>query len=399
MPENMRILIIAMSESIHTARWISQVSDQGWEIHLYPSVDYGLTHPMLQNIHIHHSYYDEISAGEQGVKVHGMPVFFKPLSAIGRKGHAYYSPDFRVRHLAKLIKKLKPDLIHSIEMQHAGYLALEARKLLSNRFPPWIVTNWGSDIYLFGRLPGHCDKIREILAACDFYSCECNRDVALAREMGFAGKVLPVFPNTGGFDLELTERLKQPGKPADRRIIMLKGYQHWAGRALFGLRALERCAGQLSGYEVVLYSVSKDVEIAAILFEQSTGIRVRLLPPGTSHDEILSWHGRARFSVGLSISDAISTSMLEAMVMGSLPIQSYTACADEWIRDGETGLLVPPEDVEIIEQAIRTGLTDDNLVDRAAAMNRKTAAERLDHRQLKQKTVEFYNNVYLKQVR
>lgn len=28
----MKILLIAMSESIHTARWISQMTDQGWDI-------------------------------------------------------------------------------------------------------------------------------------------------------------------------------------------------------------------------------------------------------------------------------------------------------------------------------------------------------------------------------
>jgi hypothetical protein len=40
--------------------------------------------------------------------------------------------------------------------------------------------------------------------------------------------------------------------------------------------------------------------------------------------EILKLHGRPRISISLSISDAISRSVLEAMVMGAFPIQRMT---------------------------------------------------------------------------
>jgi len=71
---------------------------------------------------------------------------------------------------------------------------------------------------------------------------------------------------------------------------------------------------------------------------------------------MLHYYGRARIYIGLSISDAISTSLLEAMVMGAFPIQSCTACADEWIEDGKSGFIVPPEDPHVIAEAIRRAL-------------------------------------------
>jgi hypothetical protein len=55
--ERMKLLIVAMSESIHTARWLSQLSDQGWDIHLFPSIDCGIVHPEILNITVHHSVY------------------------------------------------------------------------------------------------------------------------------------------------------------------------------------------------------------------------------------------------------------------------------------------------------------------------------------------------------
>lgn len=390
----MKILLIAMSDSIHTARWVSQIAGQGWDIHLYPSVDVGLVHPEMNNLTAYVPLYGTRKC-PGSVKIKGLPLLsdFFAMGVTSALTNAGFYKDYQVNRLVKIIRYVKPDIIHSLEIQQAGYLALEARKRMPGGFPPWIVTNWGSDIYLYGRLPDHEPKIREVLAACDYYSCECKRDVCLAKAYGFEGTVLPVFPNTGGFDLTAVERLRQPGPVSARRLIMLKGYQHWAGRALVGLRALERCADLLRGYEVAIYCTSPDVMLAAGLFSQSTGVRTTIVPKDTPHREILRLHGRARISIGLSISDAISTSFLEALVMGSFPVQSWTACADEWIEDGKTGILVPPEDPDVVEQAIRRALTEDELVNKAAELNYCLADKRLDQSILQPMAVDLYTTV------
>ena len=391
----MRVLFVAMANSIHTSRWVDQLAGQGWDLHLFPSTDSWVEiHPQLGNVTLHHTGFRNPARSEKGVR-------FRRVSLASRVADVWQRRVLkeeegtrrRAERLARLVARLAPDIVHSLEIQHAGYLTWEARQRLGKPFPPWIVTNWGSDIYLYGRLAEHAPKIRNVLAGCDYYSCECLRDVSLAKSFGFAGTVLPVFPNAGGFDLTGVERLRQPGSSSSRRAIMLKGYQHWGGRALTGLRALERCADLLGGYEVWIYSATPDVAVAAELFAESTGIRVELLPKGTSHPEILSRHGRARISIGLSISDAISTSLLEAMMMGSFPIQSWTACADEWIEDGRTGFLVPPDDPEAVEAAIRNVLADDGLVDLAAEENLRTATLRLDQERIRPMAVGIYTRV------
>jgi glycosyltransferase involved in cell wall biosynthesis len=178
-----------------------------------------------------------------------------------------------------------------------------------------------------------------------------------------------------------------------RRTILLKGYQHWAGRALVGLQALTMCAGLLKGYQVAIYSAEKDVEIAAKLFEHDTGIPVIFIR-NCSHDEMLRWYGRSRIYIGLSISDGISTSLLEAIVMGAFPIQSCTACADEWLENGKSGFIVPPEEPQMIADAIRKALTDDELVNHAAEINAQTVAQRLDYSIIKKRVIEIYQEIY-----
>jgi len=389
----MRILIVADSNSIHTARWISQICDQTLDIHLFSSKDHGKTHENLKNTTVYHSFYCKGHVKNASVILRGFPVLHAEWVNRGIRYLKKFNPDYRIKRLKSIIQKIRPDIIHSLAIQDAGYLTLEAKKNFNGCFPPWIVTNWGSDIYLFGRLAEHEPKIMEVLRTCDYYSCECQRDIKLAHEYGYNGRVFPVFPNTGGFDLESVSKLRQSGMISDRRMIMLKGYQSWAGRALVGLRALERCADLLKGYEVVIYSFVPEVLISAEIFQQSTGIKVRIIPKNTLHRDILKLHGQSRISIGLSISDAISTSCLEAMVMGSFPIQSWTSCADEWINDGKTGILVPPEDPEIVEQAIRRALADDDLVNHASEINYRMAEEKLDRDILKPMAIDMYNIV------
>ncbi len=391
----MKILIVANAKSIHTARWLAQFSDQEWDIHLFNCLDDGKSHLNMKNVTIYHSFYaKERNTKHRSVKLRGFNLYSSSLATLIRLIINNFFPKYRENRLKKLIQRLQPDIIHSIEFQHSAYLTLAAKQLIKNHFPPWIVTNWGSDIFLFGKLAHHEPQIRKILREADFYSCECNRDIYLAKLYGFKGKILPVFPNTSGFNFKRISSLRQPEKVSARRLIMLKGYQSWAGRSLVGLRALERCADILTEYEVAIYLANtNDIIIASELFSDSTGVPVKIIPKNTTHNEILYLHGQARMSIGLSISDAISTSFLEAIAMGSFPIQSWTACADEWIEDGKTGILVHPEDPEIIELAIRRVLSDDDLVDQAAEINWQTCRERLDYDLLKSKAVNFYKIV------
>lgn len=384
-----------MAESVHTARWLDQITGQGWDLHLFPSRLAEL-HPALHDVTVH-----GLDLRQPGLRNVPQPGALASPFAAGHPAHdlmrralGRLAPRLRggaVERLAQVIRRVRPDAVHALELQGAGYLTLDAYALLSHR-PPLIVSNWGSDIYLYGRLPEHRPRLARLLAAADVYACECTRDVALARKLGFAGALFPVLPNSGGFELAATARLRQPGPPSSRRIILLKGYQSWAGRALVGLRALELCADALAGYRVAVYAAAPDVRIAAELFSQSTGVAVDIVPP-SSHEDMLRLFGRARVYLGLSISDAISTSLLEAMVMGAFPIQSGTACADEWIEDQRTGFIVPPEDPDVVARAVRRALHDDALVDAAATANAATAAARLDRAVIRPQVVAAYERV------
>jgi len=84
----------------------------------------------------------------------------------------------------------------------------------------------------------------------------------------------------------------------------------------------------LTPVSATVFNTSPDVKIAAQLLKSSAGVSDDIMPP-CCYEEILWLHGLARSSIGLRIGDEIPLSFLEAMIMGSFPIQSHTSCAAE----------------------------------------------------------------------
>src|SRR5262249_1102911 len=262
-----KILFVAMQDSIHTARWMDMIADQGWDLHLFPIAD-SVANPFLRSVTIHHPRLSQTDR-QSDVGDHRsrllQRVYFEPtLQELGGKAalrvggvrlgesDATAPTPFTPGALASVVDRLRPDLVHSLEFQHAGYLVLRAKEDYGRHFPPWLASNWGSDIYYFKQFDGHNKQIRRLLQSITLYSCECHRDVGLARGMGYAGPTLPIIPNSGGFDLSRIGALRGPSRPSQRKTIMLKGYEHFAGRALTALAALEKCADILKDYTIYI---------------------------------------------------------------------------------------------------------------------------------------------------
>jgi glycosyltransferase involved in cell wall biosynthesis len=423
--ESKKILFVAMQNSAHTVRWINQISSGDWDIHLFPINDIPV-HPDLRNVTIHQPWFvlrrsmlQDILRhphlavkGWSGLKrmlpqdtspvetIHPFPVLprFNPYTYLAKpvsqsEAGVSVAADRGPETLVKLILKLKPDLIHSLEFQHCGYNVLRAKELMGDGFPLWLATNWGSDIYYYRQFDNHRSQITRLLRNADYYSCECHRDVGLAKELGFAGTIMPVMPNGGGFDLKVAGHWRNIRPASRRKLILVKGYQSFAGRALTALDAIEMCAEELRGFKIIVYSASPSVRARVHELQLSTELDMAVLEH-VVHDTMLRMFARARVYLGVSVSDGISTSMLEAMAMGAFPIQTNTSCCNEWIKDGESGFEIPAEDVTVIADRLRAAATDDGLVDRAAEINWNTVQQQLDQSSLQQKALGFYKEIF-----
>ena len=108
------------------------------------------------------------------------------------------------------------------------------------------------------------------------------------------------------------------------------------------------------------------------------GLDIACEPYVASHAEAIARLARARISVGLGISDGISTTLLESMAVGTFPIKGTSSCACEWIESGRTGMIVSPHDTRAMAEALVQAARDNALVDAAAFVNRATVEQRWD---------------------
>ena len=387
----MKILFVAMHNSVHTARWISQLADQGWDIHLFAVYDYDLPHVDLSNVQVYFVNNPSLPANRmaeaynlyplrQGTRLRKLVAKLLPFT----ENRAYW--------LARLIKKIKPDVVHSLEMQHAAYLTYEAKAWLK-RLPTWIYSCWGSDIYYFQYLPDHMERIKQVLANCDYLFTDCQRDVELAHEYGFTGELLGVFPGVGGFKIDDMLQLTSRVRPSQRRSIVVKGYDGWVYRPFTIIQALALCAAELQGYKIVIYLPGSQ-ELIDFATKTLQAMQVELeIMPYSPHEAMLKLFGEARVSLASSISDGTPNSMLEAMVMGSFPIQSDTVSTAEWIEGGVNGFLAQPEDAVGFANALKRALNDDELVDQAAQHNLEMLRTRIDYPFVQPQVIGAYKKV------
>jgi len=322
------IVLVCMVDSIHVARWIAQFEPTEVRFILFPSGPNRRVHPkILEMIESGKSFDNQITIVPFGGKLS------LPLWALDR----FFGDRIRGLLLRRILKETPPDFVHALEFQHAGYVTMRALADKSIT-TPFIATNYGSDIYWFQKFPKHKVKIQRILARADRYSAECERDVRLAKEFGFGGVVLPVIPNSGGIDFL---SLPEPAPFESRKLIAIKGYDGWVGRARWTLLALEKLEQKLEGFDLAIFSANRSVIKLAHKIEKRSNFTFTTHKKGSlSHEQVQELFASASMYVGVSLSDGLSTSMLEALANKCFAVQSATACTDGLITEGVNGLVI-----------------------------------------------------------
>ena len=377
-----KILVVGMLDSIHLARWLSQFKNPEIQITIFPSSRFRRLHSdieiMLQNREI--IFYKRPSSFNFRLLGYKDYIQFQVLNKIFRFSS-------RAISLRKHLKNNKVDIVHLIEIQHAGYLYLDAE--IQNKTFNLIMTNYGSDILYFNNSPLDNFKISQILKQSDFYSAECRRDYALAKELGFAGVELPLMPNAGGFKIELNDGQKVP---LDKRSwIYVKGYGCKFGLGGISLEVTARILDTFKEVNVIVVSLTSDLEKQANELKRRYGKRISLYRIGSpiSQENVLSVLRNSIVCIGASRSDGISTTFLEALISGAIPVQTNTSCASEWTEKGFFAKIVGPSSDEIYE-AVSSILINPSIFESQSKNNMSLARLHLDIDKLSLTAQTFY---------
>jgi glycosyltransferase involved in cell wall biosynthesis len=383
------ILLVGMVNSPHFQRWILGVasSNTTTKLIVFPTDRYSKL-PL---------FYDQFN-GNFSVKVVDSLIPQRIFYYLSYLLDTFFGSYWRSIRLWRVIRCYSPRIIHFHEMQHGAYLFNPIEAKIKNPSLIRIVSTWGSDLNIYSRIGGslstegvvnrdHSKEIKQVLSWTDILTAERSSESMDAERFGFVGRFLAPVYITVGIRTEELESSIQP--PSLRSQIIIKGYQHDAGRALNALEALRQISEKLLNYEIVVYSAAESVRIQAELISFETGMRIRVLPR-VSQSEILKEFSRSRIYIGLSISDGLSTSMVEAMSTGCFPIQSEHSAAGLFLEDGISGFIVNPWAISEIAEKICIALEDDLLVDRAADIN----IESLSQKYSLDKGIEIIHDLY-----
>ncbi|MEO0480155.1 MAG: glycosyltransferase [Planctomycetota bacterium] len=107
----------------------------------------------------------------------------------------------------------------------------------------------------------------------------------------------------------------------------------------------------------------------------SLGLQRRILLPGTVHPA-RSLHAASDIAVMASFAEGLSNACLEAGAAGLPLIVSSVGGLPEIVRDGETGFVVEPGDVDAFTDRIRTLLSDVELRRRLGAAGRRRVEQK-----------------------
>jgi glycogen(starch) synthase len=228
------------------------------------------------------------------------------------------------------------------DLVHAHWLPAGAVAALTGK--PFIVQLWGTDVELAHRTPW---LARLILRRARLAICASHELAGAARELG--ARTVRVIPS----GVDLPGRVADPDDPP---------------HVLY--------AGRLSEEKGVLELVEAARGLPLVVAGDGP-LRDRV--PGAlgfvSHDQLLALYERAAVVVCPSHREGFGVVCAEAMAHGRPVVASAVGGLRDLVVDGETGVLVPPRDVDALRAALQGLLSDLELRRRLGEAARERARD------------------------
>ena len=323
----MRLAFLSIGRHIHTERWIRWFAERDHECHLL-TVQPG----PVEGVQVH-----DISA----------PRGVKPLRYAWSLGT-----------VRRLLLDLRPDLLNTHFLTGFGYWGH------FSGFHPNVLTVWGDDIYVTpfeNRLKNWL--ARRVLAGCDAVTGDSADILAWGVELGADPD--RCYRVLWGVDFDLFRPGDDPAWRrshgfADEDVVIVSPRSYT--QPYYNIDVVIEAAAKVkdrqprarflfTGYEGDPERFRRHAESAGL---GDAMVMLGRLP----HAEFAESLRACDVFVSVPSVDATAVSLLEAMASACGIIVSDLPSSLEWIRDGESGLVVPPRDVDRLAGAMERMVTD-----------------------------------------
>ncbi|OHT44612.1 glycosyltransferase family 4 protein [Flavobacterium tructae] len=377
----MKILFVSMP-SIHVLRWIENLKDKGHELYWFDVLDRG----PLENLDYVRQFVDWKKRKYPYIK--GEYFLRKKMPSAYDKIIPYLEVSAN-EGFEKVIQEIKPDIVHSFELHYCSYPILKAMN--KNPGIKWIYSCWGSDIFRHQVLKNDIQKIESVLNRVDFLITDCERDYDLAKKYNFNGVFLGALPGGGGYNITDIQRSFQDIE--SRKLILIKGNHNETGRALYTLKAIKKIIDRLDDFHIAVFSAGERVK-EFIKSDSKLEGKIKIVEK-IEQPELHNYFGKAFLYIGNNFSDGMPNSLLEALLLGTIPLQSNPGNATkELIGKKYFGEIIndPENSDEIAEKILSLIHNKDNNV-QFAKSNHLKAIEDYNYERIRDSINNLYSTV------
>jgi glycosyltransferase involved in cell wall biosynthesis len=347
----MKICYVASGLSIHNQRFIDKFIEKGYETHV---ISFGKLKPM----------------SIEGIKfynIHLGPTLLKGLPNI-----------IYVIFLRKLLRKIKPDILHGGWVQGDGFISA----LVGDH--PFLLMPWGSDILISPKESTENRIITKFtLKRADMITCDCEFvKKEIIKLSGYPEDKIITFP--WGIDLKKFNSnidgsgiRNKLGWEDKKILIMTRSFRPVYGIEYF-LNALPEVIKEVPDTRVILCG-DGPLRNEFTQFVENHKLNNYVFFAGNVPNEDLSKYlNTADIYVSTSLSDGTSLSLLEAMACGLPTVVTDVPANLEWIEDRKNGFVVPRKDSKIVAEKLIQLLQDETLQKDFSRENIKIARESAD---------------------
>lgn len=366
----MKVLLLSDAYSIHTIKWAKSLSKKGIEIAIF-SLNYNENegNPYQHNNNIKVYYCVDKNAKKRS------------------SGFAKISYLKALPRLKQVIKEFKPDIVHAHYASSYGLLGA-----LSG-FNPYIISVWGSDVFDFPNISFlhkmvikyNLSKADKILSTSKVMAIETNK---------YTDKEIVVTPF--GIDLDKFKPLKVNSLFDKNDIVIgtVKTLEEKYGieylikafaivkdkHKYFPLKLLIVGAGSLS---TALKKLTYDLGI-----EKDTVFTGKI-----AHELVPFYDNMLSVSVSVSNSESFGVAVIEASACGKPVVVSDVGGLPEVVKDGITGIVVPPRNPEKTAEAIEKLVLDNSMRKQMGATGREHVAKFYDWNKNVEQMVDIYRGM------
>lgn len=305
------------------------------------------------------------------------------LWAGGRKPFEWKNLPRLALDFRRLIRAIKPDLIHAGPIQTCAFIAA------LTGFHPLLSMSWGFDMMQdAGRNVWWRYVTHYTLARSTFFTSDCENTRQKAIAYGMNPSCTIVFP--WGVDLNYFTS-KNWSLFSDRSFTVLCN-RAWEPR--YGVdvlaRAFVEATRQRPELRLMLLSGGSQGNLLHQILTDG-GVMERIHFGGqVSQSELPRYYWMADLFVSASHVDGSSVSLMEALACGLPALVSDIPANREWVTDGVNGWLFPDGDVDALAAAILRAYDGRKNLAEISRAARKTAEEKADWQKNFQKLLEAY---------